>query len=89
MRLQTASIMGNTAEWEKYCAAQDEEFKQEHPNYKAPKEIPGFSEEKKENEGREPLDGNKVKDDMGEKNVEIEEKRPEEPTVSSPNKSIG
>ena len=89
MRLKTASIMGNTAEWEKYCAAQDEDFKLEHPNYEAPDKIPGFSEEKKENDSREPLDGDKLKEDIGEKNVGVEDKRPEEPTVSSPNKSIG
>ena len=89
MRLRTASIMGNTAEWEKYCAAQDEDFKLEHPNYEAPDKIPGLSEEKKENDSREPLDGDKLKEDIGEKNVGVEDKRPEEPTVSSPNKRIG
>ena len=68
--------MGNTAEWEKYCAAQDEDFKMEHPNYEAPEEIPEVS---KNDDVREPLDGDKVKGDMGEKNVAIEDKRPEEP----------
>ena len=73
-------------EWEKYCAYQDEEFDAEHPKYEAPKEIPEIS---KNDDVKEPLDGDKIKEDMGEKNVAIEDKRPEEPTVSSPNKSIG
>lgn len=73
-------------EWEKYCAYQDEEFEADHPKYEAPKEIPEIAEN---DNAREPLDGEKIKEDMGEKNVGIEDKRPEEPTVSAPNKSIG
>ena len=79
-------MVDRPGEWEKYCAYQDEEFEAEHPKYEAPKEIPEIAEN---DNVREPLDGDKVKEDMGEKNVAIEDKRPEEPTVSAPNKSIG
>jgi hypothetical protein len=93
MRLGTAEQMAKTPSWEKYCAGEDANFLAENPGFEVPEdlpdEIPGLSEEKKENEGREPLDGDKLKEDIGEKNVGVEDKRPEELTVSAPNKSIG
>ena len=90
VRLGMAENMAKSPNWEKYCAGEDENFLAENPGFEVPKDLPDeIPEVSKNNDVREPLDGDKVKEDMGEKNVAIEDKRPEEPTVSSPNKSIG
>ena len=90
VRLGMADNMAKSPNWEKYCAGEDENFLAENPGFEVPKDLPNeIPEVSKNNDVREPLDGDKVKEDMGEKNVAIEDKRPEEPTVSSHNKSIG
>ena len=103
MRLGMAENMARKPDWEKYCAGEDENFLAENPGFEVPKDLPNeipkapeapapeapAPEKKEDNNQRERIDGDKIKEDMGEKNVAIEDKRPEEPTVSSPNKNIG
>ena len=104
MRLGMAENMSRKPDWEKYCAGEDENFLAENPGFEVhenlPDEIPSLSEEpeakeepnapeeNKENSQREKIDGEQIKAAMGEKTVAIEEKRPEQPIVSSHNKNI-
>ena len=104
VRLGMADNMAKSPNWEKYCAGEDENFLAENPGFEVPenlpdeipslseepeaKEEPNAPEENKENSQREKIDGEQIKAAMGEKTVAIEEKRPEQPIVSSHNKNI-
>ena len=89
VRLGMADNMAKSLNWEKYCAGEDENFLAENPGFEVPENLPDeIPKVSKNDDVREPLDGDQVKEDMGEKNVAIEEKRPEQPIVSSPDKNM-
>ena len=86
--LMTTEERVNNPEWEKYCNLEDKNFKNDHPDYKVPDEIPVIPEGSViENNDQIDLN-NRLNNEFSEKPQIIEEKHIEEPVKSNVDKSL-